>query len=35
MATIPNLREQYENLDRQVLIKDEEAIDTDCLMAFQ
>ncbi len=35
MATIPNLREQYESLDRQVLIKDEEAIDTDCLMAFQ
>ena len=35
MATIPNLRDQYENLDRQVLIKDEEAIDTDCLMAFQ
>ena len=35
MATIPDLREQYESLDRQVLIKDEEAIDTDCLMAFQ
>lgn len=35
MATIPNLREQYESLDRQVLIKDEETIDTDCLMAFQ
>ncbi len=35
MATIPDLREQYESLDRQVLIKDEEEIDTDCLMAFQ
>ena len=35
MATIPDLKEQYESLDRQILIKDEEAIDTDCLMAFQ
>lgn len=35
MATIPDLREQYESLDRQVLIKDEQAIDTACLMAFQ
>ena len=35
MATIPELRQQYEDLDRQVLIKGEEAIDTDCLLAFQ
>ncbi len=35
MATIPDLKEQYESLDRQVLIKDEGAIDTACLMAFQ
>ena len=35
MATIPDLREQYESLDRQVLIKGEDAIDTECLMAFQ
>ena len=31
MATIPELRQQYEDLDRQVLIKGEEAIDTECL----
>ena len=35
MATIPELRQQYENLDRQVLIKGEDAIDTDCLLAFE
>ena len=35
MATIPELRQQYEDLDRQVLIKGEEAIDTDCLLAFE
>ena len=36
MATIPDLKEQYESLDRQVLaIKGEEAIDTRCLLAFQ
>ena len=35
MATIPDLKEQYESLDRQVLIKDEGAIDAACLMAFQ
>ena len=35
MATIPELRQQYEDLDRQVLIKSEEAIDTECLLAFE
>jgi 7-cyano-7-deazaguanine reductase len=35
MATIPDLREKYESLDRRVVIKGEEAIDTQCLLAFQ
>ena len=35
MATIPELRQQYERLDRTVLIKGEEAIDTQCLLAFK
>ncbi len=35
MATIPELRQQYEDLDRQVLIKGEEAIDAECLLAFE
>ena len=35
MATIHELRQQYEELDGQVLIKTEEAIDTKCLLAFQ
>jgi 7-cyano-7-deazaguanine reductase len=35
MATIPDLREKYESLDRRVVIKGEEAIDTKCLLAFQ
>lgn len=35
MATIPELREQYQQLDRTVLIKSEEAIDTQCLLAFR
>ena len=35
MATIPELRQQYEGLDRQVLIKSEEAIDAACLLAFE
>ena len=35
MATIPELRQQYEDLDRQVLIKGEEAIDTECLLDFE
>jgi 7-cyano-7-deazaguanine reductase len=35
MAPIPDLREKYESLDRRVVIKGEEAIDTQCLLAFQ
>ena len=35
MATIPELKEQYENLDRRVLIRDQEAIDAQCLLAFR
>ncbi len=35
MATIPDLKEEYENLDRRVLIRSEEAIDAECLLTFQ
>ena len=35
MATIPELKEQYEGLDRRVLIRSEEAVDAECLLAFQ
>lgn len=35
MATIPELKDQYESLDRQLSWKTEEAIDTSCLLAFQ
>ena len=35
MATIPELRQQYESLDQQLSIKGEEAIDAQCLLAFQ
>ena len=35
MATIPDLKEQYESLDRRVEIRQDSAIDTECLMAFQ
>jgi 7-cyano-7-deazaguanine reductase len=35
MATIPELKSQYASLDRQVLIRGEEAIDSQCLLAFQ
>ena len=35
MATIPDLKEQYESLDRRVLIREEEAIDDGCLLAFE
>ena len=34
MATIPELRQQYESLDQQLSIKGEEAIDARCLLAF-
>ena len=35
MATISELQNEYENLDRKVLIRGEEAIDAQCLLAFQ
>ena len=35
MATIPELKQQYEGLDRRLALKDEAAIDTGCLLAFQ
>ena len=35
MATIPELKEQYESLDRRVLIQGEEAIHAQCLLAFE
>ena len=35
MATIPELKEQYEVLDIKLALKDESAIDTQCLLTFQ
>ncbi len=35
MATVPELKEQYEGLDRQVLVRPEETIDAACLLTFQ
>ena len=35
MATIPDLKEQYESLDWRVSIRQDSAIDSECLMAFQ
>ena len=35
MATIPELKEQYEDLDRRLTLKDESAIDTQGLLTFQ
>ncbi len=35
MATVPDLKEQYEGLDRQVLVRPEETIDAACLLTFQ
>ena len=35
MATIPELKDQYESLDNRVAIRQDSAIDTECLMAFQ
>ncbi|MDE2778123.1 MAG: preQ(1) synthase [Chloroflexota bacterium] len=35
MTTIPELKDQYEGLDRRVDIRQDAAIDTECLMAFQ
>lgn len=35
MATIPELKDRYESLDRHVSARAEEAIDPQCLLAFQ
>ena len=35
MATIPELRDQYEGLDRPLPVKDENTIETQCLLTFQ
>lgn len=35
MATISELKEQYDRLDRQLVIRDEQTIDAECLLAFQ
>ncbi len=35
MTSVPELREQYESLDRRLAIRQDSAIDTECLMAFQ
>lgn len=35
MATIPELKEQYEDLDRRLALRAESAIDTRCLLTFQ
>ncbi|MDE2844888.1 MAG: preQ(1) synthase [Chloroflexota bacterium] len=35
MTTIPELKDQYEGLDRRVDIRQDAAIDTECLMTFQ
>ncbi|MBM3943773.1 MAG: NADPH-dependent 7-cyano-7-deazaguanine reductase QueF [SAR202 cluster bacterium] len=35
MATIPELKNQYQSLDRQLPVRTEEDIDTACLLAFQ
>ena len=35
MATIPELKDQYESLDQRVEVRQDSAIDTECLMAFQ
>jgi 7-cyano-7-deazaguanine reductase len=35
MATIPDLKEKYESLDRRVNVKGEETIDAQCLLVFR
>ena len=35
MATIESLLGKYESLDRKIAAKGEEAIDTNCLLAFE
>ena len=34
MAIIPELKQQYEDLDRRLAIQDKESIDAGCLLAF-
>ena len=35
MATIPELKQQYESLDRQLPVKEESTIDAECLLTFR
>ena len=35
MVTIPELKQQYESLDRQVQVREEAAIDAECLLTFE
>ena len=35
MVTIPELKQQYESLDRQVQVRDEAVIDAECLLTFE
>tara|TARA_B100000315_G_C14405626_1_gene508556 strand:+ start:172 stop:654 length:483 start_codon:yes stop_codon:yes gene_type:complete len=35
MATIPELKEQYEGLDRRLTLRGEQAIDAKCLLVFE
>ena len=35
MATIPELKQQYESLDRQLPVKDEGTVDAQCLLTFR
>ncbi len=35
MATIPDLSQQYDSLDRRLPVEDESAIDSQCLLSFQ
>ena len=35
MVTIPELKQQYESLDRQVQVLEEAAIDAECLLTFE
>ena len=35
MANIPDIRQQYLDLDRKLPVQGEEAIDTQCLLAFE
>ena len=35
MVTIPELKQQYESLDRQVQVREEADIDAECLLTFE